>query len=292
MNAPVPRALRPALPQAFFLPIGAGQRFCLYHPPQGSAPRGRVLYLHPFAEELNASRRVVAAQARALAQAGFGVLQIDLLGCGDSSGHFADASWADWLQDAQQALHWLSAQCRGPLWLWGLRSGALLAAQLAAHLAVPLQGGDGEPVHLLLWQPVTGGRQMLQQFLRLHAASQWLGNSHADQVQPSQALAQGQAVEIAGYVLSPRLAQGLDDARMPSPASLRAGRLVWLEVSPPPTATLSPATDRQISAWRAAGWQVQAQAVAGPSFWQTVNADEAPGLMHATLAALDCPPMP
>ena len=89
---------RTALPQAFFLPSDNGQRFCLYHPPQGSPPQGRVLYLHPFAEELNSTRRVVAQQARALAKAGYGVLQIDLLGCGDSSGEFADATWAAWLR--------------------------------------------------------------------------------------------------------------------------------------------------------------------------------------------------
>ena len=128
---------RPALPQAFFLPDGAGgQRFCLFHPPQG-VPRGRVLYLHPFAEELNTTRRVVAQQARALAQAGFAVLQIDLLGCGDSSGDFADASWEAWLDDAQQAYGWLTDHATGPLWLWGMRSGALLATALAARLLRP-----------------------------------------------------------------------------------------------------------------------------------------------------------
>ncbi|HRM95473.1 MAG TPA: alpha/beta hydrolase, partial [Alicycliphilus sp.] len=130
---------RAALPQAFFLPGDNGQRFCLYHPPQGSSPQGRVLYLHPFAEELNSTRRVVAQQARALAKAGYGVLQIDLLGCGDSSGEFADATWAAWLHDAQQARHWLLEQGGGPLWLWGMRAGALLAAQLAQQ---PQEGGD------------------------------------------------------------------------------------------------------------------------------------------------------
>ena len=128
---------RAALPQAFFLPGDNGQRFCLYHPPQGSSPQGRVLYLHPFAEELNSTRRVVAQQARALAQAGYGVLQIDLLGCGDSSGEFADATWAAWLHDAQQARHWLLEQGGGPLWLWGIRACALLAVPASTRLAMP-----------------------------------------------------------------------------------------------------------------------------------------------------------
>jgi alpha-beta hydrolase superfamily lysophospholipase len=67
-----------------------------------------VLYLPPLAEELNSSRRTVAQQARALARAGFAVLQIDLLGCGDSSGRLEDARWSDWLHDARAALDWLA----------------------------------------------------------------------------------------------------------------------------------------------------------------------------------------
>ena len=81
-------------PKPFFLPSGDGQRFCLYHPAvnaQGVAPLGHVVYVHPFGEEMNKSRRMATLQARALAQAGFSVLQVDLLGCGDSSGDFGDA---------------------------------------------------------------------------------------------------------------------------------------------------------------------------------------------------------
>ncbi|WP_087747823.1 MULTISPECIES: hydrolase 2, exosortase A system-associated [unclassified Acidovorax] len=274
---------RTALPQAFFLPTGAGQRFCLFHPAQGDARRGCVLYLHPFAEELNCTRRVVARQARALASAGFGVLQIDLLGCGDSAGDFADATWPAWLSDAQQTHRWLTGHCGGPLWLWGMRSGALLAAQLARLLQ-----NESEPAHLLFWQPVASGQQMLQQFLRLRTAGQWLSAHPADERQPAQALAQGQTIDIAGYTLSPALAHGLGEARLqPPPLPLPyPGRLVWLEVSTQEVPALSPAADKPLTAWRAAGWQVQAQAVSGPAFWQTVGTDDAPDLIHATLAAL------
>ena len=277
----------PALPQAFFLPSDDGQRFCLYHPAQGATPRGRLLYLHPFAEELNSTRRMVARQARALAQAGYGVLQMDLSGCGDSSGDFADASWAGWLSDARLAHRWLLEHGSGPLWLWGMRAGALLAAQLAHELH-----GAQDPCHLLLWQPVANGQQMLQQFLRLHAASQWLGAGKSGGVPPGQVLAQGLPVHIAGYSLNPTLAQGLSDARLSPPAPTQAARLVWLEVSAATPAQPSPATAKALAAWSAAGWQVLAQAVNGPAFWQTVGSDEAPALIDATLAALTAAPQP
>lgn len=279
---------RASLPSAFFLPSAAehtGQRFCLFHAAQGNALRGRVLYLHPFAEELNTTRRTVAQQARALAQAGFAVLQIDLHGCGDSSGEFADATWSAWLQDAAQGYHWLSQHASGPAWIWAMRSGALLAAELVQ----PLQNTVPEPINLLFWQPVTSGQQMLQQFLRLHSASQWLGNggdgSHHGP-SPAQRLAQGESVSIAGYPLSPALAQGLGAARLQPPASATPARLVWLELSSQAAPTHSPATAAALATWRAAGWQVHADTVTSPAFWQTVDTDAAPALLHATQQAL------
>lgn len=285
---------RPALPQAFFLPAPeGGQRFCLFHPPApGVAPRGRVLFCPPFAEELNTTRRTVARQARALAEAGFAVLQIDPLGCGDASGGFEGASWSAWLADLELAHAWLSQRASGPLWLWGLRAGALLASDLAARLP--------EPAHLLLWQPAASGQQQLQQFLRLHAAGQWLKDDPTGATKKTdtsaQQLALGQPVHIAGYPLSPALAQGLAAARLQPPIgrspSHTVRHMVWLEFTqqtvsnPLPPAALSPASDRALAAWRAEGWQVSAQSVISPAFWQTVEAEAAPGIETATTQAL------
>ena len=59
-------------PEAFFLAsdfpgtdaLDGGQRFCIYHPPAlvsvNEPVRGLVLYVHPFAEEMNKSRRMAA----------------------------------------------------------------------------------------------------------------------------------------------------------------------------------------------------------------------------------------
>ena len=99
----------PATP--FFLPTAGGQRFCLLHT-SGQAPEepvASILYIHPFAEELNRSRRMVALQCQSLAAAGFEVLQMDLGDCGDSSGHFADATWEGWVADVLAAREWLLA---------------------------------------------------------------------------------------------------------------------------------------------------------------------------------------
>jgi len=152
----------PLLP--FFLPASGGQRYCLLHlPPPGRSARGGIVYLHPLAEELNKSRHVAAAQARAFAAAGYSVLQIDLYGCGDSSGDFGDARWPIWHNDLHLACAWLAQRVDGPLTLWGLRLGALLALDFASRAQLPL-------ARLLLWQPELDGRRCIDRFLRLRLA--------------------------------------------------------------------------------------------------------------------------
>lgn len=261
-------------PTPFFLPGAEGQRFCVYHPPATPQTRGAVLYLHPFAEEMNKSRRMARLQAQALAGAGYAVLQIDLLGCGDSDGDFGDAGWTAWLDDGRRATAWLREQTAAPLWLWGCRTGGLLAAQLAASLA--------EPPGLLLWNPTPSGKQAFRQFLRLLTAGEALAGGDrnaAENVRRS--LADGQTIEIAGYRIAPALATGLEQASFDPPPRLAALR--WLEVSPRDDPALPPTASAALAMWQAACPDIRSRAVRGPAFWQTVEIEDAPELIGATL---------
>lgn len=262
--------------EAFFLPATDGRRYCLYHPPLGE-PRGSFLYLHPFAEEMNKSRRMAALMARRLAENGFGILQIDLAGCGDSSGDFGDTTWQAWLDDVRIAREWLNARHPPPLWLWGLRCGALVAAEAARC--------DDMAANFLFWQPVVSGRQHLQQFLRLKVAGEMIGGGAKGVMEDlKRRLAEGQTVEIAGYALSPRLAQGLEEATLTPPAT--PGRLLWFEVAPRTDATLSLAAQKCLEQWRTTGFEIESAVVPAPSFWQTTEIEAAPALLAATLTAL------
>ncbi|MDQ2780215.1 MAG: hydrolase 2, exosortase A system-associated [Pseudomonadota bacterium] len=271
----------------FFLPgaAGTGHRLCLHHAPAVGAARALVLYLHPFAEEMNKSRRMAALQSRALAAAGFAVLQIDLQGCGDSSGDFADASWQGWLDDAARGVEWLRNQHGAdlPLWLWGLRAGALLAAQAAAQL-------QGARTNLLLWQPPASGKTLLQQFLRLKTVGGLQGTAEAGSpARPStdglrrELLAQ-RVIDVAGYALAPALALGLDAATLDLPDAVY--RIVWAEVTSREPAALLPASAARVQAWQGAGRAVETHTLRGPAFWQTQEIEDAPALIDATVAAL------
>ena len=264
--------------EPFFLTVGDSRRFCLRHAVDaGQAVRGGVVYIHPFAEEMNKTRRMVALQARALAAAGFEVLQIDLQGCGDSSGDFGEASWEGWIADILAAGAWLRQRSQAPLWLWGLRAGCLLATEAARR--------DDTVAGLLLWQPVVSGRQHLQQFLRLKSAGEMLAGDGKGIMQGLKSeLAQGHSVEVAGYTLSSALAKGLEDAELALPE--RALRVEWLEVAAKPENGLSPVAASRLAQWTAAGHRARGRAVGGPSFWQTIEIEENAALLDATLAAL------
>ena len=263
--------------EVFFLPVGDGQRFCIYYAPQTPVERGAVLYVHPFAEEMNKSRRMAALQSRAMAEAGYAVMQIDLLGCGDSSGDFGDATWDDWKNDVVAAVAWLRSRTSAPLTLWGLRAGCLLAANAAVDLP--------ERPNFIFWQPVLSGKQHWQQFMRLKAASELASGRGKETLDAlRQQLDSGAGVEIAGYSVGHGLARGLEKSEL-SPLHGQAGHVAWFELSSRPDGRIAPASSLRIDQWRSAGFAVEAALIEGPAFWQTSEIEEAPQLIDSSLAA-------
>lgn len=284
-------------PEVFFLSVVArhtenpGQRLCIHYPAQhegvACAPLGLALYIHPFAEEVNKSRRMAALQARALARVGVAVLQMDLLGCGDSSGDFGDATWGQWVNDVVEGHQWLrvkypanESKGKAPMWLWGLRMGCLLAVDAAKQIE--------EPCNFLFWQPPASGKPLLQQFLRLKVAGDMLtGQSKGVMECMHQQLAGGSSVEIAGYMLAPGMASGLEQsALLPPTFSTTAPRVEWFELTTREDASLSPISAKTVQAWMQAGCRVNSHLINGPAFWQTTEIEDAPLLIDATTTAL------
>lgn len=261
--------------EAFFLDVEGEQRFCLFHPP-GGACRGAVLYVHPFAEEMNKTRRMAAMQARELAAMGFGVLQIDLHGCGDSSGDFGDARWSIWKSDLALAHNWLLKRLERPITLWGLRLGALLATDYAASAAEPVAA-------LVLWQPVLNGKTFMTQFLRLRVASDMIGEGkEGGGTQALRASLQaGATLEIAGYCLAPELVAAIDalDLAALTPPTVPAH---WFEAVSATDCPLPPAAARVTDAWQKANGAVRVHAVPCPPFWAAQEITESPALLAAT----------
>jgi len=251
----------------FFLPTPTGERFCLYHQPAPDRPaRGAILYVHPFAEELNKSRRMAALQARAFAQAGYGVLLIDLHGCGDSGGDFSEARWELWLDDLTQASGWLAQRRLEPLYIWGLRLGALLALDASARI---------RPQGLVLWQPVLSGRAHLHQFARLHTAALLFGDG-------------GQRDdEIAGYTVAAELQTAIRQADAAAftprcPVHWFELKATAMDASLEAQPRLQPASELLIQRWRDDGLTVHARSMPGPAFWASTEISVCEELIAAT----------
>ncbi len=264
--------------EPFFLDSPRGPLFSLKLSPAECGPKGCVLYLHPFGEEMHKSRRMAAVQARALAAAGYVVLMPDLTGCGDSHGDFGDASWQAWREDALIAHAWISDRFSAPITLWGLRTGATLAVDLSRDL----KGLHG----LLLWQPVTNGEVFLNQFLRIKLASQMLADGQAQSGTKAlrTELSDGHGVEVGGNMLSPAMARELSaikliDIQPTCPVT-------WLDIGGEASDTLLPANQRISEAWMQTGVSLSTKTVPGDPFWLTQEITECPDLIKESMDAI------
>lgn len=265
--------------RAFFMDTPGGRRFALATIPTGRV-QGAVFHLHAFCEEMNKSRRMVTLCAQTLAADGWLVLQMDFLGCGDSAGDFGDAAWQDWIDDVSAGWSWLDSQaCDGPVVLWTLRAGSLIAADWIA------QSGQRPP--LILWQPVLSGKQHLTQFLRLKAAADLQGATETravmDQVRSD--LDAGKGVEVAGYMVSPDLAAGMGSSTLRLPHGY-AGPVNLLEVIAAERTDPSPGLVSLSNSWLEAGCAAGVKAFPGAAFWQTQEIETVPALIEASRHAL------
>ena len=263
--------------ESFFLKTESGERYCQFYRPVLNDPIGTFIYIHPFAEEMNKSRRMVARQSKVFSANGFAVLQIDLCGCGDSSNDFNEARWEIWKQDIFHGINWIKRQVFAPINLWGLRLGGLLALDIANEAKTNFQ-------HIVLWNPILNGNTFLTQFLRLKMASQLMIKSN-DEGSGTRILREkitmGENLEIAGYELSSALALAIDKLRI-SDFKVFNTKIHWFEVVSEAGRTLSPTGMAIVNSWKQQNIDLNLQYVKGQAFWATQEITECPGLVEAT----------
>ncbi len=250
----------------FFLPGHEGNLFALYHRPAGPARcRGGVLYVHPFSNEMLYTRRPAALLARALAGRGWGVLQVDLFGCGDSDGDFRDARWETWVDDLTTAFDWLQERVGGRVGLVGLRLGGLLALDFASRARRKID-------RVLLWHPVVNGRQLMTDFLRQRILSDAIGErvgESATAQELQQTIDPGEPVEVPGYEIMPHLGQAIAGIHI-APLGLAVTTPVrWVEVVSAVEDPGRPLAQSTVHAWQAAGREATLHLVAGRPFWSS-----------------------
>jgi exosortase A-associated hydrolase 2 len=263
----------------------AGPVLAIHHVPRMRHARARgVVYLPPFAEEMNRARRMATLQAQALAAAGDGVLILDPYGSGDSGGEFGDARWETWQNDAARAISWMHQRGYDSVVLLGLRLGALLALDAARDPAANIS-------RVVLWQPVLRGEQMMTQFLRLRLAAELSSGKKANEstAEIRKALAADAFVEIAGYRLHRDLVASIDTLKLVDLGLSCRAAIDWIEVVAQPDQAPSPAHEPVAAHWREAGLAFRQHKVVGEPFWTLQETAIAPALLALTSELLKGP---
>lgn len=235
----------------------------MYYQPNPLVQEDRdIVYVHPFAGEMAASRNVIAAMARELASRGLGVLTVDLFGCGDSSGDFRQARWEIWREDVASAVHWLQEQGRERISLWGLRLGALLALDFAAN-----SGENYE--NIFLWQPVLSGESMMTQFFRMNhdEMTDTAGSARLISAQHRRALPPAETIEVAGYELSSELIRAIDGQNIEDSSCMFSDPICWTEIVSNPEFPFRAEARRILDERVNRGLEVSSHRLMGSPFW-------------------------
>lgn len=268
--------------QAQFLPGTNGKLLSVYFPPSAAVfHKANLLFLPAFAEEMNRSRWLVAHAARRFSEIGFGVLLLDLYGTGDSAGDHLDARWEAWLEDVSCAATWLRSRDEKPIWLWGLRLGATLAAQASTSIG----GFD----RLILWQPVVSGARYMDQFLRI-AIGEEITKAHGGAHSVAEIrdrLASDRSVEVAGYALHQALVRKIDALELSAETIPQSTSVSWLDVQPGDSGSIRQDAQNVLDAWQSNGTRLSSDSVQAPPFWLLPEPEPANAIVAATMRRLE-----
>lgn len=264
--------------EVFFLNGRKGRLFTMYYPATVEENRHQaVIIVPPFAEEMNKSRRTLALIARGLASRGIGAMLIDLYGTGDSEGDFSECTWEVWKTDIESGIHWLGERGIRKLNILGLRMGAMLATDF-------LQQRDLDLNKIVFWNPVTLGKTMMTQFLRLRVAAA-MGKEDKEKETTStlrRMLQEGKTVEVGGYELNPDLVRSIDSLSLAKMSLPEKSQALWIDVVPNQGDSILPASKKVVENWSGRGVEINARALSGPQFWSTPEITVLPDIVGLT----------
>lgn len=231
----------------------------------------------PFAEEMNKSRRMFSLLANALVNQGQGCLLVDLYGTGDSAGDFVDARWENWREDIIDSLRWMKSHGAEEISIVALRMGALIALDVLQDAKLNLR-------RVVLWQPISNGKLMLSQFLRIRLAANLFSSNQEKETSKGlmQRLEQGQSVEVGGYELSADLYKAISNLSVSSFATEGYPPIHWIDVTNSPDAELSLASKKQIKEWRSRHVKITEMIQRGEPFWSLQEINVIPALIDST----------
>jgi pimeloyl-ACP methyl ester carboxylesterase len=184
------------------------------------------IFVPPFAEEMNRSRRLLSLLSHKLANNGHRAILYDLPGTGDSQLDFAQARLSHWIETTQTIM---SAQpLEAQIYLIGVRFGAALAAS-----------ADDGKAQIAMIAPVMSGASTLRTYTRISSPAEADGSFRA-----------------GGYIFSAALTQDLSGFEQQHSNSitleLGSAALPWLQIEPEDAGVLAESLAPQLLAMASA----------------------------------------
>ena len=238
--------------------------------------RGNIVFIPPFAEEMNRCRSLVATQARSFARSGYDCTLIDFFGTGDSDGELVDCTLTVWYDNIRAAIESAQLESDAPVILWGLRLGGLLALDYASK-------NPGSIRDIILWQPVNAAKVYVTQMLRQRVASLMVRDLPPETTtEIRKRLNAGEIVEIAGYEVGGALLSDIEKIDVAAIAEVCSGGVFWLEHVMERGKDIGVASRRAVDQLSDSGVPVDVHTFSDPPIWLIHERDFAPQLLAAT----------
>lgn len=122
-----------------------------------------MIFVPPFAEEMNRSKRMYVLCSRLLANAGVHAICFDFAGTGDSSGEWGEYRLTDWKANLTDTYNYVRRFSTKTSFVT-LRDSALIAFELIKHANIKIE-------RCVLWYPIDNREALIRQLIRMKIAA-------------------------------------------------------------------------------------------------------------------------
>ncbi len=262
--APAQLGVDPREPTDWRVALQSCQTSVVRHSPM-SAPRGCVLLCGSIGVERERSHRTLVDLARAIACAGFECYRFDFAGNGESTGRFEDQSFSSWRAQAEMVVRRVeeararrashathgddSPATREKLVLFGVRAGALIAAELFAagigDAAFVCSPADAQ----VLLNDMARRAQVAEMLTASRAAARPAASANGGSRRLGDILTSGESTTVDGYRWTPQLWSDAALHRVPACESSDGRCMRSVEIQTPrpsPNGSVRPSNERVI----------------------------------------------
>ena len=214
-----------------FLPSSQNSQIFLAHysPADNNlaAERKAVIFVPPFAEEMNRSRRMYVLCARLLAGIGIDCVCFDYAGTGDSEGKWGSFSIVDWQENLKDVYQSVCQTGISDISLIGVRFAALQIAHTLAAAELKIN-------KCVLWDPIESGETYMRQLIRMKIAAAMAEESKKISTKDVLAEVEEQgSIEIGGYLLTDTMINTINELSLSGTIDklIAATDLHWMTLS-------------------------------------------------------------